>query len=279
MLSILFGLGSAATWGLGDFTGGLVSRRIGAYRASFYGEAVGLVLLLAGAAVFGELIPPGQALVWSTAAGAVGGLGMIILYRALAEGRMSIAGPISALMATLLPVIAGALTEGLTGGAKYAGFALALIAIWLVSRDDQSPKQLHVHLADLRLPLLAGACFGTYFILMHRGSQEATLWPVIASRAAGTALVLLFAAAKGQAGPPAAPVWPLVMLNATGDIGGNIFFVLAAQSGRLDVASVVSSLYPGMTVLLAATLLHERLTRPQWAGVAVALAAIVLMTI
>jgi uncharacterized membrane protein len=279
MLSILYGLGSAVAWGTGDFTGGLVGRRIGPYRASLYGEAMGLLLLLAGAAVFSAPIPAGGALAWSAAAGAAGGLGMMILYRALAEGRMSIAGPISALMATLLPVIAGALTEGITSGTKYAGFALALIAIWLVSRHEDSPRELRLHLADLRLPLLAGACFGTYFILMNRGSQEATLWPIIVARAAGTVLVFFFALAKGQAGIPAGRLWPLVILNSAGDVGGNIFFVLAGQAGRLDVASVASSLYPGMTVLLAATILHEHLNRPQWAGVALALASIVLMTI
>jgi drug/metabolite transporter (DMT)-like permease len=279
MLSILYGLGSAVSWGTGDFAGGFNSRRIGSYRASFYGELAGLVLLLAGVAVFGEAIPAGWTLAWGAAAGAFGGLGMMILYRSLSEGKMSIAGPISALMATLLPVIAAAFTEGLTGIAKYIGFTLALLAIWLVSRHEDSPKEWHLHLADLRLPLLAGACFGAYFILMNRGSQEATLWPIIAGRAAGTLLVFFFAAARGQIGFPAARAWPLVALNAVGDVGGNIFFVLAGQAGRLDVASVVSSLYPGMTVLLAATILHERLTRSQWIGVALALAAIVLMTV
>ncbi len=279
MLAILYGLGSAVSWGSGDFTGGFISRRIGPYRASFYGEAVGLLLLLAGVAVFGEAMPAGWTLAWGAAAGAFGGLGMVILYRSLSKGKMSIAGPVSALMATLLPVIAAAFTEGVTGVAKYVGFALALLAIWLVSRHEDSPRELHLHLADLRLPLLAGACFGAYFILMNRGSQEATLWPIIAGRAAGTLLVSFFAAAKGQIGFPTARAWPLVALNAAGDVGGNIFFVLAGQTGRLDVAAVVSSLYPGMTVLLAANILHERLTRPQWTGVALALASIVLMTL
>jgi drug/metabolite transporter (DMT)-like permease len=279
MLSILYGLGSAVSWGSGDFTGGFVSRRIGPYRTSLYGEAVGLLLLLAGAAVFGEAVPPTASLVWGAAAGAFGGLGMVILYRSLAEGKMSIAGPVSALMATLLPVIASGLTEGLTAAAKYAGFALALGAIWLVSHHDESPKELRLHLSDIRLPLLAGVCFAAYFIMMNQGSQEATLWPIIAGRTAGTVLVLFFAAARRQAGPPPLRTWPLVLLNAAGDVGGNVFYVLAGQAGRLDVAAVASSLYPGMTVLLAALILHERLTRSQWGGVLLALAAIVLMTV
>ena len=277
MLSSLFGLLSALTWGAGDFAGGIVSRRAGVYRAAFYGESIGLVFLAAMLAVFREPLPEWSSWVWSAAAGASGSLGLILLLRALAEGQMSVAAPVSALMVAVLPVIASALTEGLPGPLKYLGFGLALLAIWLISRRDGHSKELH--LADLRLPLLAGVGFGFYFILMHQGSQTATIWPMIAARFAGSIVLLCVAAVKHQLQWPGRQIAPLVFLYGAGDIAGNTFYILAGQVGRLDVAAVISSLYPGTTILLAGMFLHERLNRFQWLGILAALGAMVLMTI
>jgi drug/metabolite transporter (DMT)-like permease len=202
-----------------------------------------------------------------------------MLFRALAEGRMSVAAPVSALMAAVLPVILSSLIEGLPGPTKYVGFFLALAAIWLISQSDDRPKDLRLHLADLRLPLLSGVCFGIYFILMHQGSRTATVWPMTAGRLAGSLVLFIFAAARRQLSLPNGRIAPLVLLNAAGDIAGNTFYILSGQSGRMDVAAVLGSLYPGTTVLLAWLLLHERLNRLQWLGIAAALGAIVLMAI
>ena len=279
MLSSLFGLLSALTWGAGDFTGGIVSRRVGIYRAAFYGEFTGLLFLVIMLAVVREPLPAWPVWAWSAAAGAIGAVGLLLLFRSLAEGQMSVAAPVSALMAASLPVIASTLTEGLPGLTKYFGFALALLAIWLISQGEGHQEKLHLHLADLRLPLLSGVCFGIYFILMHQGSRSATIWPMMAARSAGSVVLFFFAAASHQLHWPGRKVAPLVFLNAAGDIAGNTFYILAGQVGRLDVAAVLGSLYPGTTVLLAGMLLHERLNRSQWVGIFTALGAIVLMTI
>jgi drug/metabolite transporter (DMT)-like permease len=279
LTSILYGFLSALSWGAGDFAGGIVSRRAGVYRAAFYGEAAGLVLLLVAILVIQEPVPGWPALGWSAVAGAIGSMGLLMLFRSLAEGQMSIAAPVSALMAAVLPVLASALTEGLPGSMKYVGFALALAAIWLISQGEGHQKKLHLHLADLRLPLISGVCFGVYFILMHQGSHAATVWPMLAARGAGMVVLFFFAAAQRQLSWPVRRTAPLVFLNAVGDIGGNTFYILAGQAGRLDVAAVLGSLYPGTTVLLAGVLLHEHLSRLQWAGILAALGAIVLMTI
>jgi drug/metabolite transporter (DMT)-like permease len=279
LLSILFGLLSALTWGAGDFTGGIVSRRAGIYRAAFYGEFTGLIFLVAWLVVFREPLPAWPVWVWSAAAGAIGSVGLLLLFRSLAEGQMSVAAPVSALMAAILPVIASALTEGLPGPSKYFGFALALAGIWLISQGDDHQKKLYLHLADLKLPLLSGVCFGVYFILMHQGSHTATIWPMMAARSTGSVVLFFFAAANHQLHWPDRHVAPLVFLNAAGDIAGNTFFILSGQVGRLDVAAVLGSLYPGTTILLAGMLLRERLNRSQWLGIFAALGAIVLMTL
>ena len=279
MLSSLFGILSAISWGAGDFVGGIVSRRAGFCRGAFYGYAGGLIFLAALLAIFREAFPSWSDMGWGALAGLMGSAGFLLLMRSLAEGKMSIAAPVSALMAVVLPVIASSITEGLPGWVRYLGFGLALLAIWLISRGEGHQAKFHLHLADLKIPLLSGTLFGFYFIFMNKGSQDATVWPMVAARLTGSFFLLWFALAKREIAWPGKAVAPLVLLNAAGDIGGNTLFILAGQVGRLDVAAVLSSLYPGMTVLLAGLILHERLNRSQWLGIAAAFAAIVLMTI
>lgn len=280
VLAIVFGLLSALIWGAGDFAGGLSSRRLGAYRAVMFGELVGVGLLLGALAIVHEPLPPLPVWLYSMVAGTVGSLGLLVLYHAMAVGQMSIAAPVSALLAAALPVVASALIDGLPGPTQMAGFAFALVAIWLVSQSGAGVQA--GRLTDLRWPLLAGLGFGVYFILTHQATQGATFWPLVASRLAGTSLVLLFMMGRRMPWretwyvPRSA--WGLVILNAVLDVGGNAFYVLAGQVGRLDIAAVLGSLYPGGTVLLAWLVLKERITRSQALGIGAALVAIVLMT-
>jgi drug/metabolite transporter (DMT)-like permease len=279
MLSIIYGLSSALVWGAADFTGGIASRRADPYRTVVLSETVGLVLLLAAALLTGAPMASWSELAWSAAAGALGCSGLVMLYKSFADGKMSVAAPVSALMSAALPILAGSFLEGLPGWLKFAGFGLALLAIWLISKDHNAAMPARLRLADLRLPLLSGFFFGIYFILMDRGTQSTVLWPMITSRAAGAVTIAAYVLTlRGPLLPPRR-VWPLISLNALLDIGGNLLYILAARSGRMDVAAVLGSLYPGSTVLLAWLLLKEKITRPQMAGILAALAAIALMTI
>ena len=278
-MSILFGLLSALAWGGGDFFGGLASRKIGAYRAVFYGEILGLGLLFIALAVVRESLPGWNSLLLALVAGAIGSVGLLILYHAIVSGQMSIVMPVSALLAAALPVAVGALLQGLPGPTKLAGFALALLAVWLVAQEDEQKTHLK-RLSDLRLPLLAGLCFGTYFIMMHQASTAAVVWPMVASRSGGTLIILLFIVIFRQdMRMNVKRAWPQIGLNAVLDVGGNLFYILASQLGRLDVSAVLSSLYPGATVLLAWVFLKERINRVQWIGILAALAAIALLSV
>lgn len=279
MTSILFGLSSAIAWGAGDYAGGIASRRSSAYRATWYGEAFGLLVLLAAAMVYRESPMPWQDWAWCVLAGALGATGLLILYRSLAAGQMSIAAPVSGLMAAALPVIVGSLLQGLPRPTTFLGFALALLAVWLVSQGEGASSQALARLSELRLPLISGVCFGMYFILIHQGSQHALLWPMIAARCSGTISLTIFAAFQRELRMPRAALLPWILLNAAGDIGGNTFYILAGQVGRLDVAAVLSSLYSGVTVILAWLLLKERINRLQLSGILAALAAIGLLTL
>lgn len=281
MLSILYGIVSALSWGAGDFAGGLSSRKVGAYRAVFYADFFGLFLLLAAFFIYPEALPVPRVLWVSAIGGMLGTIGLLVLYYSLTKGQMSIAAPVSALFAALLPVIVGAVTEGLPSLLQLIGFVLALGAVWLISQGSGGAGFHIGHLSDLRLPILAGLGFGCYFIFMHNATQNTTaiLWLMIVSRVAGTLLVLAFVLARREPlGVPRA-AWSLVLINATLDLAGNFFFILASKAGRLDIAAVLSSLYPGATVLLAWLLLKEHISRWQVVGIVLALGAIVLFAI
>lgn len=281
MLSIIFGLLSAISWGAGDFTGGLAARKVGAVRAVFYASVVGLTVIAVSALVTGEAFPALRVWGFAMAAGMFGSLGLIFLYVALANGTMSIAAPVSALLAAALPVLVGTLTEGLPQTLTLIGFGFALFAVWMVSQGEGGMKDIFSHLADLKLPLLAGLGFGGYFVLMHNATNEGgLLWAMTGSRISSVVMIffyMLFTRASFRIEDRSS--YSVIGLNGVLDLAGNAFFILAAQAGRLDVASVLSSLYPGSTVVLAWIFLHERLTRNQWIGIVSALIAIVLMTL
>lgn len=279
MIAITFGLISAAAWGAADFTGGLASRKTGAYHAVLYGEVVGLPVILIVAWLVWQPLPPLPIWLLSMAAGALGTSGLLLLYHSMTKGLMSIATPVSALLAALLPVVIGSIVENPPGYLVLVGFVFALAAIWLISQSQGSIKDVFAHIANLRLPLLAGIGFGLYFVLMHTATRHVTFWPMVASRTGGIITLAIYMILNRQPWIPAKSAYGMIMLNGFLDIGGNVFFVLAGQLGRLDIASVLSSLYPGSTLLLAWIFLRERLSRTQWIGIFSALVAILLFTL
>ncbi|GFO64092.1 DMT family transporter [Geomonas paludis] len=279
MLSVLCGLATAFCWGTCDFIGGTSSRRTGAFFMTLGTIGSGLAMLIPVALLVRET--PATAAGWalSMLAGGFDALGILLLYRSMTLGRLSLAAPLSALTAAALPVIVGMLTQGVPDGKVVAGLALALASVWFLCREDaQGPveplKPIHVW-----LPLLSGSCLGLFLILMHSASGGAVLWPMVAVRCGGVLVLLLFMAAGKQGGGDwGALPWRMVLLNAFLDVAGNGFYIVAGQSGRMDVAAVLSSLFPGATVFLAWLILKERVSRLQMGGIATALAAIALLT-
>jgi drug/metabolite transporter (DMT)-like permease len=281
LLPIFFGFLSALSWGAGDFSGGLASRKLGAYRAVLYADFFGLFLIAVVLGIYREPIPSAYVLINSLIGGALGSVGLLVLYYSLTQGQMSIAAPVSALFAAVLPVIVGAITEGLPRVLQVVGFGIALMAVWLISRGNTTERFRLDHLADLRLPILAGVGFGSYFIFIHNATQatDTVLWPMFTSRIAGTVLLFLVVLIRREPFSVPRDAWTVVFFNATLDVAGNFFYILASQLGRLDVAAVLSSLYPGTTVLLAWLLLRERISPKQWIGIAAALTAIIFFTV
>jgi drug/metabolite transporter (DMT)-like permease len=188
---------------------------------------------------------------------------------------MGLAAPVSGVLSAAVPVLAGLFLDAPPGPLKFIGFALALLGVWLVARTDDA----RVDLGALGLPIAAGLGFGLFIVIIGRASAGAVFWPLVASRLASLALLTSIGAAT-KSGVAAAPRdWGIVALAGAFDAGGNAFLVAAGHAGRLDVAAVLSSLYPAGTVLLAWSLLNERITRGQLIGLAATLAAIVVITV
>ena len=273
--SVFFGILSALTWGAGDFFGGLATKRAHPFTVVHVAEWVGAVVLVALALLFGEALPSGTTLLWAAGAGLLGAVGLLALYTALAAGHMGIVAALSAVVAALVPIIFSALTEGLPAPLQMLGFGVGLVAIWLLT----SSHDRTVHPRELWLAVIAGLGFGFYFVLIDRTVHDGVFWNLAFARSvAGVMLLGILLATRRPLLPPR-PVLPLNLANGVLDAGGNLFFALAAQSGRLDIAAVVASLYPGTTVLLARLILHERLNRLQAVGAVAALAAVVLVAL
>jgi drug/metabolite transporter (DMT)-like permease len=269
-----FGGGCATLWGAGDFCGGLAAKRTGVYAVVVGSQLCGAAALAVRAIASHEMAPPPVNLAGCGAAGVCGAVGLMALYRALADNRMGMAAPISGVLSAAVPVVAGALLQGIPGPLTLAGFALALAGVWLVSYTDGGVFQSR----ELVLPIVAGLGFGLFIVIVGRMSGGAVYWPLVAARLASLSVLTVVAIVANQ---PRLPGWrhlPIVAMAGLLDAAGNAFLVLAAHVGRLDVAGVVSSLYPVSTVVLAVAVLNERVSRWQFVGLLAAFSAIVLIT-
>ncbi|GAC1315384.1 MAG: DMT family transporter [Ktedonobacteraceae bacterium] len=275
LITVLFGLAASLSWGSGDVSGGLATRRANVMSVVIAAYMLGFVLLIAFALLWSEPFPSALDLAWGIAAGLAGAVGLVSFYQALSIGRMGITAPIAAVLASALPVIFSVIFVGLPNLLQLIGFALALIAVWLISR----PERTMARPEGLGLALLAGLGFGSFFILISRVSPTAIYWPLAAARLSSLLFMLAIVRVRGQEVLPKKAVFPLVLLAGTLDVVGNAFFVLATHSGRLDVAAILSSLYPAVTVVLASIVLRERGTRLQTIGILVALVAIPLISV
>ncbi len=264
------------SWGTGDFSGGLATRRGTIYQVIVVVQAVGLGVIVALTVALGEPVPTGQVLFLGALTGIAGAFGLALLYQALAVGRMGVVAPVTSIVAGVIPVLVGVGANGLPGGLTLVGFALALLAVWWISRADAVS---HVQLGELALPVAAGVTIGVFSVLIAAATTTSLGWPLLMARVTSTLVLLLLAIALQKSWRPARAALPLVLLAGVLDASGNIFFALAAQIGRLDTAAVVSGLYPAFTALLAWGVLKERLTGRQWAGLVLAVTAVMLISV
>jgi uncharacterized membrane protein len=275
---IMFALASAVVFGAGDFCGGAASRRGGSTAVLLVSLPTGLGLLLIVALTLGGGLHPG-ALALGLASGLAGGAGLLVFYRALAEGPMSVVAPISGLMAAVVPAAVGVASGDQLSLTAFAGIGLCLVAICFVSMEKGSGPVRR--LSGPILAVLAGTGFGGFFVLIQHG-DDGTLWPLVASKAISVVMVGVAAAVAEGHGPATVlrdrVTLGIALLAGSLDVLGNALYVFAARAGMLSIAGVLGSLYPASTVLLARLVYGERLRPIQRIGLVVAVAGVGLVT-
>jgi drug/metabolite transporter (DMT)-like permease len=278
-VAVLLALGCAVVYGAADFLGGLASRRTSAFAVVALSQVVGLIALLALLPWLGGPVGPAD-LWWGAAAGLAGATGLVVFFRTLARGVMSVIAPVTAVTAAAVPVLVG-----LVGGDRISswaafGIVLALVGVALVSAEGGFAALRAARPASLAPALLAGSMFGLFFVLLDQTSDSSGLTPLVTARLASVALVVVLALAGRKSLRVTRAALPLVAASGLGDMTANALFLLATQSdGQLAITGVLASLYPVSTVVLAQLVLRERLVGAQVAGLAAAVAAVVLITL
>jgi len=264
-----YGLASVLAWGTSDFLGGYATRRANAFLFTVIFNVGGLILMATLATATHASFPSERSMLWVLAGGISGGVGVAIFFRALASGKMGITAPIAAVLGAAIPAIFSIFTEGLPGKLPILGFIFAALGLWLITRTGEGGTPDGVGLA-----VLAGIGFAGFYLCVRQGGNASVLWIATLTRTGGliiTAIVVLLQR-RFRDITPAGIRW--AVLAGCIDSLGTILFALASQSGRLDEAVVISSLYPAITVLLARIVLKEHLTRWRFIGLLAALAAV-----
>lgn len=282
-MGALLALASAALYGIADFTGGLLSRRADFAAVALTGQAGGLVLTLAAAPLLPAPSPTAADLAWGALSGVGTGLGMVFLYRGLSRGAMSVVVPVSAVGGVALPVLVGVTFLGdRPSGLSWLGIAVAVPALWLVSRSG--PRSAPTGDAASADGLAAGAGIALQYLALAQAGPAAGIWPVAAGRLAALAVIVALVRplrSGARVRPLRRPALPYAAgAVATGMVAALalVCYLLATREQLVVIVVVLSSLYPAVPVLLGLTALHERLTRLQAAGLVGAGAAIGLLT-
>jgi drug/metabolite transporter (DMT)-like permease len=261
-------------WGASDFAGGYGSRRSNAFVLTAFSHLCAFALMFAIAFSQGGPLPDRASMAWAVVAGAVGGFALAIFYRALAAGQMGLTAPISALLGAAIPTLADIAIQGAPSRWTIAGFVLAVVAIWLITRPE--PKrdgEVEDRPLGIGMAALAGVGFATFYLCIHQAHGSST-WLAAVSRVgsfASTAIAVVVTRAPLALDRPRIG---LGMIAGCFDISASALFIYANQHGRLDEAVVITALYPAVTVLLARLVLKEHFSRWRFVGLLAALAAV-----
>jgi drug/metabolite transporter (DMT)-like permease len=271
ILPVGFSLGAVFVWGTSDFLGGYASRRSNSFVFTSIVHATGLLMMLGVALAGHSPFPSRSSVAWALAAGLSGGAGLAIFYRALASGRMGLTAPVAAVLSAAIPTVFGIFIEGVPRVIQVVGFGLAAAGIWLISRPEDGSRPQGIGTA-----VFAGIAFAGFYLFIKQAGNDSAVWLAAVSRVAAVALTgTIVVLGRHRQITPQGVGWGLVA--GVLDISGSVFFIRATQTGRLDAAVVISSLYPAITVLLARLVLKEHFTRWKVVGMFAALLAVPLI--
>ncbi|HYA23285.1 MAG TPA: DMT family transporter [Terriglobales bacterium] len=264
-----FSVAASFAWGTSDFLGGYAARRANAFLLTTIAHISGLLLMLTLASATQAQFPSERSLLWALAGGLSGGAALALFYRALASGRMGLTAPVAAVLGAAIPTVFGMITQGMPGAVHIVGFFLAAMGIWLISRTEGGSGPEGVGLAAL-----AGVGFAGFYICISQAKDGSALWLAVFSRSGALAITALIVLLQRNFRDISAAGVRLGLLAGCLDVSGTALFVRASQTGRLDSAVVLTSLYPAVTVVLARLILHEHFTRWKAVGMFAALLAV-----
>jgi drug/metabolite transporter (DMT)-like permease len=277
-VTVVLGLLAAILYGVGDFAGGFASRRHNSVTILLYSYPVGAVLMVAMLPLF-----PGTVTARVVLFGVLGGLsgliGVSVMYQLMVTAPMNIISPVTAVLAAIVPVIVGVSTGDRPAVAAWVGIALGVVAVVLVSRTSEDHPHGRIAPRTIALAALAGMGFGFYFVFLARAGSHSGLWPLVVSRVASAVVILPLAAAMRSYARVRGRTLVWALTGGVCDALANMFFLLASHVGLLSLASVLTALYPAVTVMLAVGFLHEHLSRVQLVGLGLAAGAVVLITV
>jgi drug/metabolite transporter (DMT)-like permease len=272
----LLALGASLSWGVGDFLGGVKARALPSLLVLAASQPFGLAALGIAVAVRGTGIP-GDEVAWSALSAVVGTVGLFAFYRGMAAGAISVVAPIAALAAGIPVIWSVAVSGDHISGLQGIGF-VAAVGGSVAASLELRPERTQVA-AGVGWALLAMLGFGAYFVSMHAASTEDWLWPAFLFRCTSVTIVVSLALVRGLRPTGLRGHWPALIAIGFLDTGGNALYAGASSAhGLLSVVSVLASLYPVVTVLLARLMLGERVQRTQDAGVVLVLAGVILIT-
>jgi drug/metabolite transporter (DMT)-like permease len=264
-----YGLAAVLAWGTSDFLGGYATRRANAFLFTAVVNIGGLLLVGTLASASHASFPSGRSAAWVLAGGISGGAALAIFYRALSSGRMGLTAPVAAVLSAAIPTFFSMFTEGLPGRIPILGFVVAATGLWLITRaeDGSTPE-------GIGLAVVAGVGFAGFYLCVRQAGDASALWIASLSRVGGLIITGLIVLLYRKFRDITATGVRWGVLTGCIDSVGTILFVRASQTGRLDEAVFISSLYPAVTVLLARLFLKERFTRWRFVGLLAALAAV-----
>ncbi len=283
-MAFLLAIGSAVLYGAADFTGGLATRRAGTIPVVILSQASGLIMLALVLPLLSGSSPSRADLLWGALAGLTGGIGVALLYRALAIGVMAVVAPVTAVCAVAIPVVVSVLLGERPGPLAAIGMTLGIGSIVLVSQQssagESEPQQLAssaTRRSGVGTALASGVLIGFFFLTLARTGSEAGMWPILVARLVSVTLFTTVALSRRISIRMPAQMAALALVCGLIDMLANVLYLLAAREGPLSIVVTLSSLYPASTVLLARIVLGERLNLLQGFGVVCALAAVVLI--
>jgi drug/metabolite transporter (DMT)-like permease len=277
LIGVLLALAASLSWGLADFGGGLGARRTQLVWVLVVSQVAGLALVGVMYLATRPQAPTGREYAWGVFAGVMGIVGLSAFYRALAVGTMGIVGPISA-TGTIVPVVYGLARGERPALLQAVGIVVAVTGVIAASLEPLPDGAGRKITTGAGLALLAALGFGSSLLGLNRVSQAGVVWGTLSLRLTVVPIVLIAALVTRPSAARLRPVLPLLVVTGLFDTGANLLYGASARHGLISVVSVLGSLYPVVLVVLAYFVLHERIARPQLAGVALALAGVALIS-